>query len=98
MCDRPDKYAAHLALRPDAPRLSWRKVSHETREYYVILQGRGTLNLGSVVVGFGGGSVVMAYPGLRHRVDIVKLKAGGPGIISQARSAPNINHFATEET
>lgn len=64
---------------------------HNYHEYYVILQGDGSLEVDGSVVPLQAGSVVMVEPGEQHKVVDVG-SSGVRWVIIKERSEPNSKH------
>ena len=62
---------------------------HDYHEYYLILRGRGMLNIEGQAVPLAANTVVMVQPGERHRVVWIDPAEGIQWVIIKERSAPN---------
>jgi len=62
---------------------------HDYHEYYVILRGRGLLNVEGREAPLEAETVVMVRPGERHRVTWVDPDEGIQWVIIKERSAPD---------
>ena len=62
---------------------------HEYHEYYVVLQGKGSLNIEGREVPLEEQTVVMVQPGERHRVSRVDPEKGIQWVIIKQHSAPD---------
>lgn len=62
---------------------------HEYHEYYVILHGKGMLNVEGRNVPLEANTIVMVQPGERHRVSWIDPEEGIGWVIVKERSAPN---------
>lgn len=69
---------------------------HEYHEYYVILQGRGRLNVEGREVPLEAQTVVMVQPRERHRVSWVDTEEGIQWVIIKERSAPESKIVVSE--
>jgi mannose-6-phosphate isomerase-like protein (cupin superfamily) len=69
---------------------------HDYHEYYVILEGEGSLQVEGSIVPLQAGSAVMVEPGERHQVASV-----GPNgirwVIIKERSIPDSKHIVSYE-
>lgn len=61
---------------------------HDYHEYYVVVRGRGGLNVEGRDVPLEADTVVMVQPGERHRVAWIDLEEGVQWVIVKERSAP----------
>jgi len=71
---------------------------HDYHEYYLILRGRGTLNVEERDVPLEANTIVMVQPGEQHHVVWVDPDAGIQWVIIKERSAPDGKIFVPEES
>ena len=64
---------------------------HEYHEYYIVLEGDGSLEVEGVNVALQAGSTIMVEPGEKHRVVAVG-SSGIRWVIIKERSEPNSKH------
>lgn len=69
---------------------------HDYHEYYVILNGKGTLNVEGGDVPLEAETVVMVRPGERHRVTWIDPEAGIQWVVIKEKSVPNSKRIAAE--
>jgi mannose-6-phosphate isomerase-like protein (cupin superfamily) len=66
---------------------------HDYHEYYVVLEGDGTLEVEGSIVPLSAGSAVMVEPGERHQVVSIGVN-GIRWVIIKERSQPESKHVA----
>lgn len=69
---------------------------HDYHEYYVILQGKGILNVEGRKISLEPNIAVMIQPGERHRIAWIDPIVGVQWVIIKERSAPNSKTIVPE--
>lgn len=70
---------------------------HEFHEFYLVLDGRGQMEVQGEVFLIEKGSLLMIEPGEVHRISGVDPEAGFQWVIIKEQSAPDGKRFATHE-
>ena len=69
---------------------------HDYHEYYVMLEGRATLEVEGIIVPLIAGAIVMVEPGERHQIVAVDPREGARWAIIKERSLPESKHVVSD--